>query len=64
MSDDGLPIRRVLRRLESYEPSVEEYNVKGKPLSKLEITGLQMRAKGRRNILLMPPKMAGLTYCS
>ncbi|KAJ2976973.1 hypothetical protein NQ176_g4632 [Zarea fungicola] len=45
MSEDGLPVRRVQRRLESYEPSVEEYNVKGKPLSKLEITGLQMRAK-------------------
>lgn len=59
MSEDGLPVRRVQRRLESYEPSVEEYNVKGKPLSKLEITGLQMRAKGKRNILLMPPKWLG-----
>lgn len=45
MAEDGMPVRRVLRRLESYEASDEECPVKGKPLSKLEMAGLQMQAK-------------------
>lgn len=45
IADDGMPARRVLRRLESYEASDEECQIKGKPLSKLEMAGLQLQAK-------------------
>lgn len=45
IAEDGMPTRRVVRRLHSYEASDEEWRIKGKPLSRLEMTALQMQAK-------------------
>ncbi|KAJ6789809.1 hypothetical protein PWT90_02360 [Aphanocladium album] len=45
IAEDGMPTRRVLRRLDSYEASDEECQMEGKPLSNLEMAGLQLQAK-------------------
>ncbi|OAA71105.1 hypothetical protein LEL_09696 [Akanthomyces lecanii RCEF 1005] len=45
IAEDGMPTRRVLRRLNSYEAPDEEWQVKGEPLSSLEMTGLKMQAR-------------------
>ncbi|XWX01788.1 hypothetical protein V2A60_009817 [Cordyceps javanica] len=42
---DGMPTRRVVRRLDSYKPSEEEWHVKGRPLTRLDMAGLQMQAQ-------------------
>lgn len=51
MAEDGMPLRRVLRRLDSYEASEAECETQGKPLSKLEMAGLQIQAKGKKTVL-------------
>ncbi|KAM3530117.1 hypothetical protein NHJ13051_001566 [Beauveria bassiana] len=45
LADDGMPKRRVVRRLDSYEASSEEWQVGGKPFSSLAMLGLQLQAK-------------------
>ncbi|ATY65510.1 hypothetical protein A9K55_001942 [Cordyceps militaris] len=45
LAEDGMPMRRVARRLNAYEPSAEEWRMEGKPLSSLEMTGLKMMAQ-------------------
>lgn len=45
LAEDGMPTRRVVRRLDSYEASDEECQMKGKPLSSLEMAGLRLQAR-------------------
>ncbi|KAM3451619.1 hypothetical protein MY3296_005144 [Beauveria thailandica] len=45
LADDGMPRRRVVRRLDSYEASSEVWQVEGKPFSSLAMLGLQLQAK-------------------
>ncbi|OAA63112.1 hypothetical protein ISF_04988 [Cordyceps fumosorosea ARSEF 2679] len=44
LAEDGMPTRRVVRRLNSYRGSDEECWMTGQPLSSLEMMGIKMRA--------------------